>query len=54
MKKTTTFATKKQSSELKNKPNKVHSGLAKLIWQRIDIQVPESKIIKNGVAIFKD
>ena len=53
MNKMTTFATVKPS-ELKQNPFIIHSGLAKLIWQRIDIQVPESKIIKNGVAIFKD
>lgn len=53
MNKMTTFATVKPS-ELKQNPFIVHSGLAKLICQRIDIQVPESKIIKNGVAIFKD
>ena len=53
MNKMTTFATVKPS-ELKQNPFIIHSGLAKLIWQRIDIHVPESKIIKNGVALFKD
>ena len=54
MNKKTTFATIKQSLELKQNPSIVHSGLAKILSQKIDKQVPEKKIIKNEVNLFKD
>ena len=48
------FATMKHPSKMKKTLIVVHSGLAKLISKQIDVQVPESKIIKNGVELFKE
>lgn len=54
MNKMTTVVTSKQSLELKNQKTIEHSGIVNLHWQRIDIQVSDSKIIKDGVELFKD
>ena len=50
----TTFATERQSLKLENKRSIEHSGIVKLLWQELDVQVPKSKIILGGVEIFKD
>ena len=50
----TTFVTSKQPLKLKDKQSIEHSGIVKLLWQKLDVQVPESKIIIGGVELFKD
>ena len=50
----TTFAIEKQPLKLENKRSIEHSGIVKLLWQELDVQVPESKIILGGVEFFKD
>jgi len=50
----TTFVTSKQPLKLKDKQSIEHSGIVKLHWQKLDVQVPESKIIIGGVELFKD
>ncbi|MBR0176255.1 MAG: hypothetical protein IJQ11_02370 [Bacteroidales bacterium] len=30
------------------------SGMAKVQWRKLDLQVPESVIIPNGVNLYKD
>lgn len=29
------------------------SGIAKVLWQKLDAEVPESRIIPNGVDLYK-
>ena len=50
----TTFVTSKQPLKLMDKQSIEHSGIVKLHWQKLDVQVPESKIIIGGVELFKD
>ena len=47
----TTFAIENQLLELKSKQSIEHSGIVKLLWQELNIQVPESKIL-FGVEIL--
>lgn len=43
------------SDRIKNEPTRVeHSGIAKLKYRELDVQVPESEIIIGGVDSFKD
>lgn len=30
------------------------SGIAKVLWRELDVEVPTSEIIANGVNIYKD
>lgn len=50
----TTFTTEKQLLIMKSKRSIEHSGIVKLLWQKLDVQVPESKVILGGIEIFKD
>ena len=54
MTKKTTVAKEKHMLKLENKQSVEHSGIVNLLWRRLDVQVPESKVILGGVEIFKD
>lgn len=30
------------------------SGIAKVLWRKLDVNVPQSEVIKDGVNIYKE